>query len=74
MSDFDAFPITTGIITLVITVLLYKLFKAKQVNKDEEEEEEQQQQQPPQQSESKKPSTGPLKTLEDPNEKNISCL
>jgi len=69
MSDFDAFPITTGIITLVITVLLYKLFKAKQVNKDEEEEEEQQQQQPPQQSESKKPSTGPLKTLEDPNEK-----
>jgi len=65
MSDFDAFPITTGIITLVITVLLYKLFKAKQVNKDEDEEEEEQ---TTTQSEQKKPS-GPLKTLEDPNEK-----
>lgn len=60
-----AFPITTGIITLVITVLLYKLFKAKQVNKDEDEEEEEQ---TTTQSEQKKPS-GPLKTLEDPNEK-----
>jgi len=60
-----AFPLTTGIITLVITVLLYKLFKAKQVNKDEEEEEEEQ---TTTQSEEKKPS-GPLKTLDDPNEK-----
>ena len=49
---------------MVITVLLYKLFKAKQVNKDEEEEEEEQ----TQQAEQTKPS-GPLKTLEDPNEK-----
>jgi len=65
MSDFDAFPITTGIITLVITVLLYKLFKAKQVNKDEDEEEEEQ---TTTQSEQKK-SSGPLKTLDDPNEK-----
>lgn len=44
-------------------MLLYKLFKAKQVNKDEEEEEVQ-----TKPSEVKK-APGPLKTLEDPNEK-----
>lgn len=53
---------------MVITVLLYKLFKAKQQNKDEEEEVAQ-----TQQREVKKPS-GPLKTLEDPNEKYLLPL
>lgn len=51
-------------------MLLYKLFKAKQINKDEEEEEEEQQSelsQPKQQS-------GPLKALQDPNEKYLLPL
>lgn len=41
---FQAFPFITGAITIIITVLLYRVFKAKQVHKDEEEEEEQQEQ------------------------------
>lgn len=51
---------------MVITVLLYKVFKAKQVNRDDEEEEEAS-------GEAEEPNekhhSGPLKTLQDPNEK-----
>lgn len=61
MSDFDSVPIITGVITLIITVVLYKVFKAKQVNRDEEEEEEAE--------EESQPSNRPLKALQDPNEK-----
>lgn len=67
MSDFDTFPLVTGLITLVITVLLYKVFKAKQVNKDEEEEEEEGESSGTQQ-------TGPLRALQDPNEKYLLPL
>lgn len=56
---------------MVITVLLYKLFKAKQVNRDEEEEEEAEEQ--PQAS-GQPPQSGPLKTLVDPNEKYLLPL
>lgn len=49
---------------MVITVLLYKLFKAKTATKDEEEEEEEKSQK----KEEEKPS-GPLKALADPSEK-----
>lgn len=51
---------------MVITVLLYKLFKAKQVNRDEEEEEEADEKEEPNE---KAQHSGPLKTLQDPNEK-----
>lgn len=64
-----AFPLTTGLITLVITVLLYKLFKAKQINKDDEEEEEEQSDEP-----QTKQQSGPLKALQDPNEKYLLPL
>ncbi|KAG5676454.1 hypothetical protein PVAND_006288 [Polypedilum vanderplanki] len=64
MSDFDAFPFITGAITILVTVLLYKVFKAKQLHKDDEEEEDEQQDQVA----SEKP-VGPLKTLVEPNEK-----
>lgn len=71
MSDFDAFPLTTGIITLVITVLLYKLFKAKQVNKDEDEGDAESEEK--EETNDQKP-TGPVKTLLDPNEKYLLPL
>lgn len=59
----------TGLITIVITVVLYKVFKAKQVNKDEEDEDEQELE------EKKEPIVkGPLKTLQDPNEKYLLPL
>lgn len=48
----------------MVTVLLYKLFKAKQINKDDEEEEEQQSEE-----QQTKKQLGPLKALQDPNEK-----
>lgn len=40
----QAFPLITGAITILVTILLYKVFKAKQVHKDDEEEEEVEQQ------------------------------
>lgn len=55
----------TGLITLVITVLLYKLFKAKQINRDEEEEEIEEKEE----TVVEKQPAGPLKALKDPNEK-----
>jgi L-lactate permease len=39
------FPLVTGAITLLVTVLLYKVFKAKQLHKDDEEEEEEEEEQ-----------------------------
>lgn len=51
-------------------MLLYKLFKAKQVNKDEEEENEAEEQDEPNVQE----HSGPLKTLQDPNEKYLLPL
>jgi cytochrome-b5 reductase len=75
----QAVPIITGIISIVITVILYKVFKAKQVNRDDDEDEqtseettekneEPQQQQKSSSNESTK-SPAVLKTLVDPNEK-----
>lgn len=52
-------------------MLLYKLFKAKQINKDEEEEEEEQQLS---ESQAKLKQSGPLKALQDPNEKYLLPL
>lgn len=54
----------------MITVLLYKLFKAKQVNKDEEEDDESEEKEEPR---VKQPS-GPSKTLQDANEKYLLPL
>lgn len=55
----------------MITVLLYKVFKAKQVNRDDEEEEENS-------GEKDEPNvkqhSGPLKALQDPNEKYLLPL
>jgi len=70
MSDFDAFPLTTGLITLVVTVLLYKVFKAKQVNKDDEDEPEAEEKDEP----DEKTPAGPRKALQDPNEKYLLPL
>lgn len=58
-------PLITGAITILFTILLYKVFKAKQVHRDDEEEEEQEEQQ----TENRDQPSGPLKTLVDPNEK-----
>jgi cytochrome-b5 reductase len=56
----------------VITVLLYKVFKAKQVNRDEDDEPEvEEEKEEP--IDEKQPS-GPLKTLQDPNEKYLLPL
>lgn len=56
----------------MITVLLYKVFKAKQVNKDEEEEEEKAAEK---EAEPKvKQHSGPLKALQDSNEKYLLPL
>lgn len=55
---------------MVITVLLYKLFKAKQVNKDEEEDEASEEKE----ESNEKQQLGPLKTLQDPNEKYLLPL
>jgi cytochrome-b5 reductase len=52
-------------------VLLYKVFKAKQVNRDDEEEEEAEEEKD--EPNEKQPS-GPLKTLQDPNEKYLLPL
>ncbi|CRK93693.1 CLUMA_CG007221, isoform A [Clunio marinus] len=68
MGDFDTFPVVTSLITIVITVLLYKVFKAKQIHKDEEEEEEEENE------ETKEMSSGPLKALKDSNEKYLLPL
>lgn len=57
--------LTTGIITIVITVLLYKVFKAKQMHKDDEEEDASDEKE----ELIEKPPSGPLKALSDPNEK-----
>jgi L-lactate permease len=50
----QTFPLITGAITILVTIILYKVFKAKQLHRDDEEdeaqEEEQQQQQQKQQS------------------------
>lgn len=54
----------------MITVLLYKLFKAKQVNKDEEEDEASEEKE----ESNEKQQLGPLKTLQDPNEKYLLPL
>lgn len=51
----------------MVTVLLYKLFKAKQVNKDEEDEDEVEEKE--ESNEKQKKHSGPLKALQDPNEK-----
>lgn len=51
----------------MVTVLLYKLFKAKQVNKDEEEDDEVEEKE--ESNEKQKKHSGPLKALQDPNEK-----
>lgn len=69
----------TGLITLVITIILYKVFKAKQVHRDDEEEEEHapepskptttNTEQPKQQSSPAAAKSNVLKTLVDPNEK-----
>ena len=60
----------------MITVLLYKLFKAKQVNKDEEEEEQGEEKEEPneKQQQQQQKHSGPLKTLQDPNEKYLLPL
>lgn len=52
-------------------MLLYKVFKAKQVNRDDEEEEEAEEEKD--EPNEKQPS-GPLKTLQDPNEKYLLPL
>lgn len=54
----------------MVTVLLYKVFKAKQVNKDEEEEEEAEEKDEPNET----APSGPLKALADPNEKYLLPL
>lgn len=54
----------------MITVVLYKVFKAKQVNKDEDDEPEAEETEEP----NEKQPSGPLKTLQDPNEKYLLPL
>lgn len=54
----------------MVTVLLYKVFKAKQVHKDDEEEEEAEEKDEPNET----APSGPLKALQDPNEKYLLPL
>ncbi|XP_070494627.1 NADH-cytochrome b5 reductase 3 isoform X2 [Chironomus tepperi] len=72
MADIDVFPLITGAITILVTVLLYKVFKAKQVHREDEEEEEEHTEQ--QQDEKREKPAGPPKTLADPNEKYLLPL
>jgi cytochrome-b5 reductase len=60
------------VVTLLVTVVLYKVFKAKQVNKDDDDDEEPEVEAKEELKE-KQPS-GPLKTLQDPNEKYLLPL
>ncbi|CAH1708631.1 unnamed protein product [Chironomus riparius] len=72
MNSKLVFPLITGAITILVTVLLYKVFKAKQVHREDEEEEEEHTEQ--QQAEKREKQSGPLKTLVDPNEKYLLPL